>query len=175
MQKLSKLTIEFCGKERNFKRCPTKTLKKYTKGIEDIQKGIQKKAQEVRDKEIEADNLEELSKTKEDNLGKASYLEKAQELREEAKAIQKEMEDNADTMEEEMIEKYGELCAQILEPFDPEEFEENYDSRDMALINSLGALYDMYMSNFSEVKIEARIQQIIEGNIDQRMSAFQSQ
>lgn len=174
MQKLSKLTIDFCGKERNFKRCPNKQLKQYTKAIENIQKEVRDKAQEARDKEIEAENLEAQAEAKEDNIEKASYLEKAQELRNEAKAIQKEVEDNADDMEAEMIKKYGELCSQILEPFSPEEFEENYDSRDMALINSLGALYDMYMSNFSEIKIEARIQQIIEGNIDQRMGAFQS-
>ena len=175
MQKLSKLTIDFCGEPRHFKRCPTKTLKQYTKGIEDIQKEIRNKAQDARGKEIEADNMEAMADTKEDKTEKAGYLEKAKELREEAKAIDKEIEDNAPAMEEEMIKKYGELCSQILEPFTPEDFEENYDSRDMALINSLGALYNMYMSNFSEIKIEARIQQIIEGNIDQRMSAFQSQ
>ncbi|MDP3014090.1 MAG: hypothetical protein Q8M92_07615, partial [Candidatus Subteraquimicrobiales bacterium] len=87
MQKLSKLTIDFCGEPRHFKRCPTKTLKQYTKGIEDIQKGIRNKAQEARGKEIEADNQEAMAELKEDKDEKAAYLEKAKELRAKAKAI----------------------------------------------------------------------------------------
>ena len=39
--------VEFCGKERKFKRCPNKTLKDYQKTIEDIQDNINKRLKET--------------------------------------------------------------------------------------------------------------------------------
>lgn len=174
---LSKKTILFCGDERNFKRCPTRRLKEYTKGIEDVQRKIRDKVQKARDLEIEADNIEsEILKADSEELNNKQIKKlrkQAQEKRQESQAIQKEIEETADETEEDMARKYGELCSQILEPFTSEDFVENYDSRDMALVQGMGLLYDMFMSDFSEDEIQSKIQDIIRANVEQRSQSFQ--
>ena len=51
--------VEFCGKERKFKRCPNKTLKDYQKTIEDIQDKITPLAERTRDFQFELTELDD--------------------------------------------------------------------------------------------------------------------
>jgi len=169
LDELSKLTINFCGKERHFKRCPSSQLTKYTEAIEELQMSVQNKGQEAREKEIEADNLDAQAQLKKDDDEKLDLLERANQCRADAKAIRDEVMDSAKEQEKEMQKRYAELCCQLLEPLTVEEFMENFDSRDMALVQGMGIIYDMYMSDFPEVKIKNKIGQMIEAHADLRL------
>jgi hypothetical protein len=170
MDELSNLTINFCGKERHFKRCPTSRLTTYTRKIEDLQMELQNKGVNAREMEIEAENLEAQAQATDDKDLKFSLLEQARDLRKNSKNIRENMIKESRADETKMQERYAELCCQLLEPLSVEEFMQNFDSKDLALVQSIGILYDMYFSGVPEIKIKNKINQIIEANADARIN-----
>lgn len=188
--RLSKKAIEFCGKERHFKRCPNKKLKTVLKGVEGIQKdmetsldGVKKdveKVEELRkeatllfnDIEIsrEGDRLIKDEKELEKRvLQREKDNEKALKLIKQAEKIEAKIEKKSDEIDAKikeidgkLITEYGKVCEQLLEPFTAEEFEEEHDSVDMVIAKNLPMFYDLYMTNVADNKIENKLKQLIE-------------
>lgn len=188
--RLSKKAIEFCGKERHFKRCPNKTLKGVLKGVEGIQKdmetsldGVRKdveKVEELRkeatllfnDIEISRDGDRLIKDEKELEkrvLQREKDNEKALKLIKQAEKIEAKIEKKSDEIDAKikeidgkLITEYGKVCEQLLEPFTAEEFEEEHDSVDMVIAKNLPMFYDLYMTNVADNKIENKLKQLIE-------------
>ena len=176
MLKLSQNKIDFCGKERNFKRCSNKDLRDANKDIEDIQKDIKDKmekgmkmGEEGRTLRIKANEL--LSKKK----PTAKEKKEAEKLNKEADEVQKALEEYGEIIENEqesfdenIVKAYDKICVTLLEPMEPGEFEENHDSRDMIIAKNLSLFYDMYMTGFSQAKIDMRIRQLVDAEHESR-------
>ncbi|KAF5031061.1 hypothetical protein DSECCO2_631650 [anaerobic digester metagenome] len=188
--KLSKKTIEFCDKPRHFKRCPNKQLKEAMKGVEGIQKdmensldGVKKDVDKVEELRKEATLLFNDIETSKDNdrlikdekelekrvLQREKDNKKALKLIKQAEKIEADLEKKTDKInakvkeiDGKLITEYGKVCEQLLEPFAPGEFEENYDSIDMTIAKNLPMFYDLYMGNISENKIDNKLKQLIE-------------
>lgn len=176
MLKLSQNEIDFCGEPRRFKRCSNKVLKDANKDVEAIQQELQDKmergikmGEKARNLRTEANKL--LSKTKPGVKDK----NRAEKLNKEAESVESEIEEFAeaiqnaqDEYDERIIHAYDKVCVTLLEPMDPGEFEENHDSRDMVIAKNLSLFYDMYMTGFSQTKVDMRIRQLIDAEHEHR-------
>jgi len=187
MVKLSKSSIEFCGKQRRFKRCPTRVLRDSNKDVEALQKYARDKRQLIMDKVNEAGKKRQEAVQlyglayKDDSLLEKNQR-KADKLVKEAEKIESELEELSDKIEielgdfdERMDEAYDKVCVTLLEPMEPGEFVEAHDNIDMIIAKNLGMFYDLYMSGTSQAKIDLRLRQLIDAEHDSQIGQFRSQ
>lgn len=175
MMKLSQKKIEFCGKPRKFKRVPASVLKDASKDVEAVQKKLTKIVTEINEKELEARNkkveandiLIKPKVTKKEKAKAEKLIKEADKIMEDLEEYSKGLEGEIKKLDNELVEGYGVIAETLLEPMTVKEFVENHDSVDMVIAKNLSIFYDMYMAGFSEVKIEQRLKQMIDANIDQ--------
>ena len=187
MVKLSKTEIEFCGKQRKFKRCPNRVLRDSNKDVEALQKEamdkrdvLVKKVAEAQEKRQEAVRL--LGLTYEDDSLLEKNQKKADKLIKEAKKIESEVEELGDKLTEELADfderleqAYDKVCLTLIEPMEPGEFTETHDNIDMIIAKNLGLFYDLYMSNTSQAKIDLRLRQLIDAEHDNQIGRFRQE
>ena len=174
--------VEFCGKERKFKRCPNKTLKDYQKSIEDMQDKLTPLAERTRDfqfKTIELEDeikaidkhielLEKLEDASDEEIRECIALTKEKiELQKEIHQIRKlnddaELEDRKfyEELDDELRASYGKFANAIFEDFDVDEIEEA-DSTDLTIAPRLGEVYRLATTGAKQKEIDKAIQQII--------------
>ena len=174
--------VEFCGKERRFKRCPNKTLKDYQKSIEDIQDQLIPLAERTRDyqfklteltDEIEAINkhielLERLDDATDKEIRECIDLTKQKivlqkeihQLRVNNDEIEKEDKNFYDQLDAQLRGSYGEFASLIFEDFDPSEIEEAH-STDLTIAPRLSELYRLATTDVKQKEIDKAYQKII--------------
>ena len=174
--------VEFCGKERKFKRCPNNTLKDYQKTIEDIQDKITPLAERTRDFQFQLTELEDEIASIDKHIELLEQLEDAtdEEIREcialtkEKIKLQKkihglriandeaEKEDREfyENLEEMLRNNYGEFASKIFEEFDPSEIEEA-DTSDLTIAPRLSELYRLATTGVKQKEIDKLYQKII--------------
>jgi len=176
MLKLSKNEIDFCGKKRRFKRCPNKVLRDANKDVEDIKKDLQEKmenglkmGEESRELRLKANKITTKEEPTAAEKKKADgYIKKAEKIEADLEEFAKSIEDQQDEYDDKIIKAYGKVCMTLLEPMEEGEFEANYDSTDMVIAKNLSLFYDMYMTGFSEAKIQMRVRQLIDAEHEGR-------
>lgn len=174
--------VEFCGKERKFKRCPNSTLKDYQKTIEDIQDKITPLAERTRDYQFRLTELDDEMKAIDKHIELLEKLEDAsdEEIREcinltkEKIKLQKEMHelrvanDEAEKKDikfyEDMDNKlrmaYGEFASKVFDDFIPSEIEEA-DTMDLTLAPRLSDVYRLAMTGAKQKEIDNLINKIV--------------
>lgn len=174
--------VEFCGKERKFKRCPNKTLKDYQKTIEDIQDKLTPLAERTRDYQFRLTELEDEIASINKHIELLEQLEDASddEIREcialtkQKTSLQKEIHglrkanDDAEKEDKEFYEEldemlranYGEFASKIFEDFDPSEIEEA-DSTDLIIAPRLSELYRLATTGVKQKEVDKLYQKII--------------
>lgn len=196
--KLRELSINFCGKERTFKRCPTKELKEYQKTMEELQESLQPDIDMINDlqgdleEDIEDYNdiekniiaLEELKDPEtgglsEETVNKLFKLrDKKKKLRKAIKEKRKNLEKltkgiikDQDVANDKIMNTYDKLCTKLIDKFEPGEFKDNYDLRDQAIAAHLGTIYAIYMSNKSTEDKIKETEEIIDSQMEQLREA----
>lgn len=174
--------VEFCGKDRKFKRCANSTLKDYQKSIEDIEDKIVPLAERSRDFQFSMTELEDEKEAIDKHIELLEQLDDANddeireciELTKEKIKLQKQIHnlrkenDEAEKKErkfyEELDEKlrasYGEFASKIFEDFMPSEIEEA-DSTDLTLAPRLSEVYRLAMTGAKQKEIDKLVQKII--------------
>lgn len=174
--------VEFCGKERKFKRCPNSTLKDYQKTIEDIQEKITPLAERTRDyqfrlKELEDEKesidkhielLEKLDDATDDEIRECISLTKTKltlqrKIHELVKAndeAEKEDVKTYEDLETELRNSYGEFASKVFEDFDSSEIEDA-DSTDLTIAPRLSELYRLATSGCKQKDIDELYRKII--------------
>jgi len=174
--------VEFCGKERKFKRCPNKTLKDYQKTIEDIQDKLTPLAERTRDfqfrlteleDEIASINkhielLEQLEDATDDEIRECIALTKEKiklqkeihGLRRENDEAEKEDREFYEELDEMLRANYGEFASKIFEDFDPSEIEDA-DSTDLTIAPRLSELYRLATTGVKQKEVDKLYQKII--------------
>ena len=175
--------VEFCGKDRKFKRCPNKTLKDYQKSIEDIQDKITPLAERTRDFQFRLTELNDEIESIDKHIELLEKLEDASddEIREcialtkEKTALQKEIHDlrkvNDDAekedrafyeeLDEQLRSCYGEFASKIFEDFDPSEIEEA-DQTDLTIAPRLSELYRLATTGVKQKEVDKLYTKIIQ-------------
>jgi predicted RNase H-like nuclease (RuvC/YqgF family) len=175
--------VEFCGKERKFKRCPNKTLKDYQKSLEDIQERMMPLAEATRDFRFKINELEdeigsinkhiELLEKLEDPTD--SEIRECMDLTKEKTKLQKEIhelrvandeseKENSklyNELDEELKNSYCEFAMVIFEDFSREEFDEEADSTDLTIAPRLGELYRLATTGVKQKDIDKLYQKIV--------------
>lgn len=174
--------VEFCGKERKFKRCPNKTLKDYQKSIEDIQDKLTPLAERTRNFQFELDELNselstidkyiELIERNEDASSdeireamqlvkqKSALLKQIHKLRKENDDAEKEDRKFYSDLDEELRRNYGEFASLIFEDFDANEIDEA-DSTDLTIAPRLSELYRLATTGVKQKEIDKAYQKIV--------------
>ena len=174
--------VEFCGKERKFKRCPNKTLKDYQKSIEDIQDKITPLAERTRDFQFKLTELEDEMKAIDKHIELLEKLDDAsdEEIREcitltkdkiglqkEIHQIRKENDDAEledrkfyEDLDQELRKSYGKFANAIFEDFDVDEIEEA-DTTDLTLAPRLSEVYRLATTGVKQKEIDKAVQKII--------------
>ncbi len=174
--------IEFCGKERKFKRCPNKTLKDYQKSIEDIQDKLTPLAENTRDFQFKITELEDEIASIDKHIELLEKLEDAsdEEIREcialtkDKIALQKEIHQvrkaNDDVelenrkiyedLDEELRASYGKFASTIFEDFSEDEIDEA-DSTDLTIAPRLSELYRLATSGCKQKDMDKAYQKIV--------------
>lgn len=174
--------IEFCGKERKFKRCPNKTLKDYQKTIEDIQDKITPLAERTRNYQFELTELEDEQKSIDKHIELLEKLEdatdseirecidltkkkielqkKIHQLRKDNDEAEKEDNEIYKEMDEKLRSSYGEFASKIFEDFDPSEIEEA-DSNDLTIAPRLSELYRLSTTGAKQKEVDKLYAKII--------------
>lgn len=185
--------INFCGKERKFKRCPNRTVKDFQKRIEDIQEELepltdknrefQFASQEIND-EIETINkhielLEKLDEPTDEEIRQSLDLNQSKVQLQ--KELHKLINDNELSMRNEkdffkdidkkLMDTYAEFATIIFDKFEFEEFEEEADSTDLVIAPHLSELYRLCTSGAKQAEVDKVYRNIIKDNIE---SSFQS-
>ena len=179
--------INFCGKERKFKRCPNRTVVDFQKRIETIQKELEPindqyrefnfTTQEIND-EIESINkhIELLEKLEEptDNEIRQS-LELNQSKVELQKRLHKLINDNEldsrnnkelfNDIDKQLTDTYAEFATVIFDDFKFEEFEEEVDSTDLVIAPRLSELYRLCVSGAKQGEVDKVYRNIIKDTI----------
>ncbi len=203
MMNLSQISINFCGENRYFKRCPTQELKDYQKTMDKIQEDLKPDLEEINNlkEEIEEiiqdydDNIDIINSLKETKNEKTNGLTQEtvdkiiklkteqkksrktiREKQKELKELTNKMIKNQDQANDIIIDAYDNLCIKLIDNFNPGEFKNNYDVRDQAIAMHLGTIYALYMSGKSEKIINKQLEEIIDSQVDQlkQFSSFQS-
>ena len=178
-----KTKIEFCGKERKFKRCPNKELKDYQKTIEDIQDKMQPLIDRNRDFQFNITELEDEISSIDKHLELLDKLEDPtdDEIREsialnrEKTDLQKEIHqltrenDNLseedkkffEDLDQELRDAYATFGTKVLANFEFEEFDENADGTDLTIAPNLGQLYRLAVSGATQKEIDKAYKDII--------------
>lgn len=174
--------VEFCGKDRKFKRCPNKTLKDYQKSMEDIQNKITPLAERTRDYQFKLTELTDEQKTIDKHIKLLEKLEdpsdeeirkcinlndkkltiqkKIHELRVENDEAEKNDAKFYEEMDVELRKCYGEFASKIFEDFDSSEIEEA-DSTDLTIAPRLSDLYRLATTGVKQKDIDKLYKQII--------------
>ena len=175
--------VEFCGKERKFKRCPNKTLKDYQKSIEDIQDKLTPLAERTRDfqfrltelnDEIESidkhiELLEKLEDATDDEIRECISLTKDKtalqrqihELRIENDEAEKEDRAFYEDLDKQLRQCYGEFASKIFEDFDPSEIEEA-DQTDLTIAPRLSEIYRLATTGVKQKEVDKLYKKIIQ-------------
>lgn len=175
-------SVEFCGEERKFKRCPNSTLKDYQKTIEDIQNEITPLAERTRDFQFQLTELEDEKESIDKRIELLEKLDDAtdKEIRECIKLIKKKLElqkrihqlrvenDEAEKTDAEFYEKldeklresYGEFASKIFENFNPNDIEDA-DSTDLTIAPRLGELYRLSTTGCKQKDIDKLYAKIV--------------
>ena len=174
--------VEFCGKERKFKRCPNKTLKNYQKSIEDIQDKLTPLAERTRDFQFKITELEDEMKAIDKHIELLEKLEDASdeeirecialakdkiELQKEIHKIRKENDDadledrkTYEDLDDELRQSYGHFANAIFEDFEVDEIEEA-DTTDLILAPRLSEVYRLATTGVKQKEIDKAVQNII--------------
>ena len=178
-----KTKINFCGKERKFKRCPNKELKDYQKNIEDIQDKMQPLIERNRDYQFEITELEDeiqninkhmnlldkLEDPSDEEIRESINLNRSKiELQKRIHQKRKENDDLSDedrkffeNLDQELRDAYAEFGTKVLDKFEFEEFDENADSTDLTIAPNLGSLYRLALSGASQKEMDKAYKEII--------------
>lgn len=176
--------VQFCGKERKFKRCPNKSLKDYQKTIENIQEEMIPLAERTRDFQFRFDELDEEIKSIDKHIELLEKLESPtdEEIRDcidltkNKLALQKEMHeirvanDEAELSDKEFIDElndklernYCDFAELIFEDFNPDDFEEYADATDMVIAPRLGELYRLATTGAKQKDIDEAFRKIVQ-------------
>ena len=174
--------VEFCGKERKFKRCPNKTLKDYQKSIEDIQDKLTPLAERTRDYQFKLTDLEDEMKAIDKHIELLEKLEDASDdeirecialtkdkigLQKEIHQIRKENDDAEledrkfyEDLDQELRKSYGKFANAIFEDFNVDEIEEA-DSTDLTIAPRLSEIYRLATTGVKQKEIDKAVQNII--------------
>ena len=174
--------IEFCGKERKFKRCPNSTLKDYQKTIEEMQDKITPLAERTRDfqfelRELEDEKdsidkhielLEKLDDATDEEIrecikltkDKISLQKKIHSLRKANDEAEKEDREFYEDLDNQLRESYGEFASKIFEDFDPAEIEDA-DSTDLTIAPRLSELYRLSTTGAKQKEIDKLYAKIV--------------
>lgn len=174
--------IEFCGKERKFKRCPNKLLKDYQKSIEDMQEEMIPLAKRTRDFQFKITELEdeigsidkriELLEKLDDASDKEirdcmDLVSKKTDLQKEIHKLRKEnddaeLKDNEvyKDLEDKLRESYATFAHEIFEDFDVDEIDEA-DSTDLTIAPRLSEVYRLAMTGAKQKEIDKLYAKII--------------
>ena len=174
--------IEFCGKERKFKRCPNSTLKDYQKTIEEMQDKITPLAERTRDfqfelRELEDEKdsidkhielLEKLDDATDEEIrecikltkDKISLQKKIHSLRKANDEAEKEDREFYEDLDNQLRESYGEFASKIFEDFDPTEIEDA-DSTDLTIAPRLSELYRLSTTGANQKEIDKLYAKIV--------------
>ena len=174
--------IEFCGKERKFKRCPNSTLKDYQKTIEEIQDQLTPLAEQTRDfqfalteledeissidKHIEL--LEKLDDASDDEIRECIKLtkekiklqKKIHELRKSNDDAEKENREFYEELDQQLRSSYGEFASKIFEDFNADEIEEA-DSTDLTIAPRLSELYRLSTTGAKQKEVDKLYSKIV--------------
>lgn len=173
--KVSNKEIEFCGKPRKFRRVSARVLKDASKELEEIKEEMVSIMRDLKERELEAKNkrVEANEILMKPEPTKAAET-KAKKLLKEADKIEKDLEDSAkdlekqtDKLNDKLLHSYGVIAETLLEPMTVDEFLNEHDNLDMIRVTNLSILYDLYMADFPESKIEQRFKQMIDAEHDQ--------
>lgn len=178
-----KTRINFCDKERKFKRTPNKELKDYQKKIEDIQDKMQPLIERNRDYQFKITELEDEIESIDKHMKLLDKLEEPsdEEIRESISLnrskiqLQKEIHDARrendnlseedskffEDLDQELREAYAEFAVKIFDNFEFGEFEENADSADLTIAPNLGNLYRLALSGASQKEMDKAYKDII--------------
>lgn len=185
--------INFCGKERKFKRCPNRTVKDFQKRIENIQEELepitdknrefQFASQEIND-EIETINKhiellekleeptdEEIRQSLELNQSKVHLQKDLHKLIDENEKSAREEKGFFKDIDKKLMDTYAEFATLVFDKFEFEEFEDEADSTDLVIAPRLGELYRLCTSGAKQSEVDKVYQSIIKDNIE---SSFQS-
>lgn len=177
-----KTKVNFCGKERKFKRTPNRELKDYQKNIEDINDKMQPLIERNREYQFKLTELEDEIESIDKHLVLLDKLEDPtdEEIRESIQLnhskieLQKEIhqarrENDAlsdddkkffEDLDEELRHCYAVFATKIFDKFEIEEFEEA-DSTDLTLAPNLGSLYRLALSGASQKELDKAYKDII--------------
>ena len=173
---ITKNSIELCGRKCKFKRCTNRQLMKHQESIEaeqDKYKDITDEAKmierdiEAIDTQIESINnivtainkKEEPSDKDLDTVTKYSMQivdlsNKRRKLIEKGEALDEEHKKEIEAIQQFVLNKYGELAELQLEGITKEEFVENADNTDMAIIRLLASIKKMLALGTSTKDVE---------------------
>ena len=174
--------VEFCGKERKFKRCPNNTLKNYQKTIEDIQDKITPLAERTRDYQFKLTELEDemgaidkhiellekLEDASDDEIrecialtkNKINLQKEMHELRVQNDEAEKEDREFYEELDKQLRRAYGEFASKIFDDFNTSEIEEA-DTTDLTLAPRLGEVYRLATTGVKQKEIDKLVQKII--------------
>ena len=180
-----KTRINFCGKERKFKRCPNRELKDYQKDIEDIQDKMQPLIKRNRDFEFQITELQDeiqsinkhlqlldkLEDPSDDEIRESIQLNRSKtELQKSIHDLRKQNDDLSEDdkkffegLDEELRHCYAEFSTKVLEKFEYDDFEEA-DSTDLTIAPNLGSLYRLAVSGASQKEIDKAYKDIIKNS-----------
>ncbi|MFA0846371.1 MAG: hypothetical protein ACC614_02230 [Methanobacterium formicicum] len=189
--------IEFCGKERKFKRCSNKTLVTFQKDIEKLQEEMKPVFQDNIDLEEQLEDIQaqidrtnkriqliESAETPTDaEIRKAiKLLDDIDTLSMEKRTLEKQLREDGDErkdqmrqLEEKLENTYAELACLLIDPLTPEEFKEEYDSIDLIKVQNLGMFYNMCQSGFTQTQIDKKVREVIKANMDRTENFRQKQ
>lgn len=181
-----KTKINFCGKERKFKRTPNKELRDYQKEIEDIQDKMQPLIERNRDYQFEITELEDeietidkhlilldkLDEPSDDEIRESIQLNKDKtELQKKIHQLQRENDKLSDddkkffeNLDQELRDAYATFAVKILDKFEFDEFDEYADGTDLTIAPNLGSLYRLALSGASQKEIDKAYKDIIKNS-----------
>lgn len=181
-----KARLNFCGKERKFKRTPNRELKDYQKNIEDIQDKMQPLIERNRDFQFKITELEDEIESIDKHLILLEKLEDPtdDEIRESLKLNSKKIElqkeihnerrandklsddDNQffEDLDQELRDAYASFAVKVFDKFEFDEFEENADSTDLTIAPNLASLYRLALSGASQKELDKAYKDIIKNS-----------
>lgn len=184
-----KTKIEFCGKQRQLKRCTNQTLLEFQKGLEAIQKDLEPalEREQLLEDEIEEITSQisqvteqvELIKNLEDPtdeelrtsitlLSEARSLTTTRrELTRDLRLQRKKDQKNIEKIEADLNTRYANLACLLIDPMTPGEWEENADPIDMVKIHNLVNIYKMGQGGFTQNQIDKEITKMVKNNLSQ--------
>lgn len=191
----TKNSVELCGKKCKFKRCTNRQLMEHQKTIEaeqDKYKPISDKAKAIErdieaiDTEIESiQNIVKAINKKEepsdDDLDKVTnysmqivdLANKRRKLVEKGEALDEKHKKEIEQIQQFVLDKYGELAEMQLEGITKQEFIDNADDTDMAIIRLLASIKKMLSLGSSTKDVEKFVRANANSEAKQRLKPNQ--